>query len=393
MREKPTFSGKGGVAPGSLVMPRYTAYESHRETFGRGFWSLIEAYTGRQLSYDSDALRAFSGILRSIEPQYGPALWGLPRKDFARGLSWSLSSPRPDRRPGFPSWSWAGWRSRGDKAVSFVNYKRNDSDLGVANGKYHVSGHNDDSNAIFDLKFYHYVISTNGNMPTVKAVTDIEADAGYNAFAQNNRAREADPQAKLLSQASISKRIKRWIGKLVATPSSWSIPGHPGEKGYTNLEPPATLIAQPGMPPIEHVITFWTSVSKILFQRADEVSADAYKLIIPGSTTQIGYVKLAKGWRGGGMEHEIIYISRWCHDWYDTENNLEVEVEQQRSYSASDADKALIAKGKIPERLNLMLLERVEGWGEVRRKLQLVVAVSLSDWRAMNPQWKMVSLA
>ncbi|KAI0911131.1 hypothetical protein F4823DRAFT_329142 [Ustulina deusta] len=116
-----------------------------------------EQYSRRTLSFDSDSLNAFSGIIRKLEtaetsPVYH--IWGIPftrlaektvRKDeipsgpppnssslihllhvrapmpdpeqarrvgsLMVGLSWhhSISTVPPRRRADFPSWSWAGW--------------------------------------------------------------------------------------------------------------------------------------------------------------------------------------------------------------------------------------------------------------------------------------------
>lgn len=81
----------------------------------------IKEYTTRDLTYDSDSLNAFRGLLaRHSHPSY----WGIPLlceekritcvdASFARGLCWqSLKCLGDDaikhrRRPGFPTWSWA----------------------------------------------------------------------------------------------------------------------------------------------------------------------------------------------------------------------------------------------------------------------------------------------
>jgi hypothetical protein len=39
------------------------------------------------------------------------------------------------------------------------------------------------------------------------------------------------------------------------------------------------------------------------------------------------------------------------------------------------------------------LIESVPGWGEVKRRVQLVQEVSILDWRKANPRWELVSLA
>jgi len=96
----------------------------------------IEDYSSRALTYDSDAINAFSGVLRLHQQLKYPVhhLWGLPvfpthteqvqhGKEYrAKGedvtqrpgvqvefaLAWATSQPAR-RRFGFLSWSWVGW--------------------------------------------------------------------------------------------------------------------------------------------------------------------------------------------------------------------------------------------------------------------------------------------
>lgn len=76
-------------------------------------------YLHRTLTYDSDILNAFSGILHRFwhapEPTYH--FWGLEctRDDLLGALLWTPVCDDPfqkvSRRASFPSWSWAGWRN------------------------------------------------------------------------------------------------------------------------------------------------------------------------------------------------------------------------------------------------------------------------------------------
>jgi hypothetical protein len=85
------------------------------ETYSR----LVELYTGRQLSYTSDALSAFSGVLSAIEHLSGDqSRSGIPSKLLTAALLWVpkyqrgrvADQPHALRRnPAFPSWSWVGW--------------------------------------------------------------------------------------------------------------------------------------------------------------------------------------------------------------------------------------------------------------------------------------------
>jgi hypothetical protein len=56
-------------------------------------------------------LRALTGIMQNLAPKIGQRLNGLPEKYFGRALCWHADVPFPiNRRCGFPSWSWAGWK-------------------------------------------------------------------------------------------------------------------------------------------------------------------------------------------------------------------------------------------------------------------------------------------
>jgi hypothetical protein len=72
---------------------------------------LLAFYLRRNMKFDSDALPAFSGILKVLSKTLGPFHFGLPKKYFSRSLLWT--DPHHGvfkRRANFPSWSWAGWK-------------------------------------------------------------------------------------------------------------------------------------------------------------------------------------------------------------------------------------------------------------------------------------------
>ncbi|RYC54011.1 hypothetical protein CHU98_g12196 [Xylaria longipes] len=95
------------------------------------YCACVEDYSTRELTYDSDALNAFFGIIKRFELNEGKAL------ETVQGLSYPTSerfSVRWDylchslcwrhhgsinvkRRPQFPSWTWAGWSG----GVHFAN--------------------------------------------------------------------------------------------------------------------------------------------------------------------------------------------------------------------------------------------------------------------------------
>ncbi|KAH7347977.1 heterokaryon incompatibility protein-domain-containing protein [Pyrenochaeta sp. MPI-SDFR-AT-0127] len=82
--------------------------------------TLLEEYTKRSLSYDSDALNAIVGALKTLQSLSQPIhhIWGVPfveRQYIHHGpliqiaLQWFHYQPSI-RRMGFPSWSWLGWQ-------------------------------------------------------------------------------------------------------------------------------------------------------------------------------------------------------------------------------------------------------------------------------------------
>ncbi len=76
----------------------------------------LTRYTKRSMTYQSDMLRAFSGILAALRPLFrGEFIYGLPETELDLALLWRPSgmlSRNVDPATGkalFPSWSWAGW--------------------------------------------------------------------------------------------------------------------------------------------------------------------------------------------------------------------------------------------------------------------------------------------
>ncbi|KIN02953.1 hypothetical protein OIDMADRAFT_27430 [Oidiodendron maius Zn] len=70
----------------------------------------LNLYGYRNMKFSEDAIKAFAGVLQRLETIYPKGFfWGLPVEDFDWGLTWRPQVP-PERREGFPTWSWAGWR-------------------------------------------------------------------------------------------------------------------------------------------------------------------------------------------------------------------------------------------------------------------------------------------
>ncbi|KAL9044251.1 MAG: hypothetical protein Q9214_002597, partial [Letrouitia sp. 1 TL-2023] len=80
----------------------------------KNFDSLVSVFTGRELTFQSDAMNACQGSLNRISHKTGYAFcFGLPIRDFLRALIWKPHHEHVlTRRTEFPSWSWLGWSSR-----------------------------------------------------------------------------------------------------------------------------------------------------------------------------------------------------------------------------------------------------------------------------------------
>ncbi|KAH0439669.1 hypothetical protein CcaCcLH18_02779 [Colletotrichum camelliae] len=89
------------------------------DTTGSTPWDLyrhaVHDYTKRKLSWESDAVVAFSGVEHIIRRGTNTKFWyGLPSFAFEQALLWQAGEPlQPRHKNGraiFPSWSWAAWR-------------------------------------------------------------------------------------------------------------------------------------------------------------------------------------------------------------------------------------------------------------------------------------------
>lgn len=88
--------------------------------------SCVEEYTKRSLTYDSDCLNAFEGILIHLRQELGTDMvLGLPRKMLASTIVWDVRGGLRRRRveknignddtftsPLLPSWAWAAWEGQ-----------------------------------------------------------------------------------------------------------------------------------------------------------------------------------------------------------------------------------------------------------------------------------------
>lgn len=99
-------------------------WPSGMTSFGRLYRNLVVEYSRRTLTYESDGLNAFEGILNALRREASQHfLWALPTSLLHSCLTWSCDDRPIKRRETlcpvrssngtthcpFPSWSWVGW--------------------------------------------------------------------------------------------------------------------------------------------------------------------------------------------------------------------------------------------------------------------------------------------
>jgi hypothetical protein len=111
------------------------SWNSDITTFDHYYRVLLEEYSARALTFHSDGLNAFSGVIRAFERSMGlKFFWGMPTAFLESALAWGSRThgmrrrsgfPVPDGSPKgkgqFPSWSWVGWTGGGHSKLNNQN--------------------------------------------------------------------------------------------------------------------------------------------------------------------------------------------------------------------------------------------------------------------------------
>ncbi|KAK0611245.1 heterokaryon incompatibility protein-domain-containing protein [Immersiella caudata] len=84
----------------------------HGETMWKAYADAVGMYTGRKMTWQTDALNAFHGVSDLLAQGVNTTFWhGLPEYNFDQALLWYPREPlrRRNHEGASPSWSWAGW--------------------------------------------------------------------------------------------------------------------------------------------------------------------------------------------------------------------------------------------------------------------------------------------
>ncbi|KAF2820311.1 HET-domain-containing protein [Ophiobolus disseminans] len=403
LREKYTRRRKDGRTPESL----YTAYHSNREVFGQDFWSLVKIYNRRNLSFESDAIRAFSGILKSVEYALGRTVWGIPSYEFSRGITWLHSQHRMDsRREDFPSWSWAGWATVGTE-LDFKSCKRTDADVRYSRGRYRVRPIEISHLSVWTLRWNYHALDADSGKYDLKPVLPMNQPVARNS----SSSRKPFSRGGTWELSSVKEYSGYMRSDSDASLYTWNLPDHPRvepktKEAFSNEDskttepspltaeydqtlhnfgealgpsPPSLNYVADSMPPLSHIIRVRTSVATVLIaEHPKQPSPDnqpLYEVRSSISQAPLGLIQLDPAWSGRNKVQTLIYITRWCPE--------HESHEEEKEYNS-------VPRAEV---LNVLLVESVEGWGEVKRRVQLMERVSLIDWRKAEPRWEVVSLA
>lgn len=130
---------------GHLIRPSTMHYDDSALMY---LGEQLQEYSRRNISYDSDSLNAFLGVLHQWQTRLAKIkypmshLWGLPimgtithgLEDIGFYFSWHHTCRDAVRRPDFPSWSWAGWagtKSFRENPIRLAKTEKEQDRLGI----------------------------------------------------------------------------------------------------------------------------------------------------------------------------------------------------------------------------------------------------------------------
>lgn len=95
----------------------FDAFTSPEQPPHKDYAASLHEFSRRKISFDWDILNAFAGISNVLAARLDALMrYGIPDSLFDWALLWEPSYMLR-RRPGFPSWSWAGWVGGVDMSI------------------------------------------------------------------------------------------------------------------------------------------------------------------------------------------------------------------------------------------------------------------------------------
>jgi hypothetical protein len=311
----------------------------------------------------------------------------VPSHEFTRGITWTHTKHRLNlRRDGFPSWSWAGWRGNTAVRLQFKLCKRSDGDLRVSRGRYRVSARNFVGPSVWTIEWYHHQIDPNTGQYGAELVGKTARERKATASTWISPAERYD---HFPDEPSDEKPVAltRLPDKIEA--HSWCLPGRPRAQdeneeviAYASTHDsrliPIDQLTQVGtsiherrdstmppldykpaiMPPLSHIIRFYTNVATVLIPSNPDPSLELsfaykwsdyndrkslHKVCLPNSEEHIVVIDLDPVRHGKGQLHTVIYLSPWCPSFI---NEREEEIINAKA---------------MQEQLHVLLIKSVDG--------------------------------
>lgn len=184
------------------------------ETYG----AVVAGYSPRKLSFQTDALNALRGILSVLTRRTGMEFaYALPRGDLLNGVLWTrilaLHSREENpwfnkgrvgffRRPGFPTWSWLGYRTGARYELQLRLTETDDKSNNTAapaRGCLHWADLNDNKTDVEVLKLAEISVDGPGQTPStpLTIVSEAVANATLMRWPAKNRPNMPELQWRL----------------------------------------------------------------------------------------------------------------------------------------------------------------------------------------------------
>ncbi|CAG8961765.1 hypothetical protein HYFRA_00006308 [Hymenoscyphus fraxineus] len=270
----------------------------------RSFMKYVREFTGRQLSYETDALKAMRGVFSVFEKSSPPVfqLNGVPfitsnttrdlkiftaSSGFLIGLLWWHSNAQECRRRDiFPSWSWAGWsgQTEGSFRITFVERMKFDAQISVELPDKSLRPFPQQRNQIptflakaHEARFIHLTAKTSA----VKIVEDA-----------NRRDNQVSYAALLVGDEKINIVISFYPDEIIQSEKGLSCA--PSEKDLT-----AVILAPSNFDAIPYhmsVLVVKPSICGEYMERVGVCDSFGYKPPSMRRRDRIKYVKGLKGW-------------------------------------------------------------------------------------------------
>ncbi|KAG4442823.1 hypothetical protein IFR05_001704 [Cadophora sp. M221] len=361
-------------------------WDDRTSKFSRGsLSSYITRYSTRRFTYQTDALAAFSGILRRMEFRDKQQFyWAIPYDLFDQALTWRYGSTRRTElcqviadgetyKVGFPSWSWLGWS--GFVGGWIFNYE-------MSNDR--IAGKNRSEIDFYRLYADGHVELIVDNTPRVKCGPDGKPlPEGY------PEPSSSDP----LRQGADFSRSGQWKGE---------------NQIVSNVPVPEFKL-----PPVDLVsidtgrLVFWTSCAKL-----KTYSIDLYDMIV-----EIAGRRVTIDISGAAVAEEFKRRVTAVEDTAEQDGGLDQDLEEgvkavtllEKDLANSDTpvpegvpammDFIVISRHwpvgiaqYKPESLNLLIVTFSEVEPEVTQRIGAGTIVE-EDWIAADREWKRVILA